>query len=983
MATLFDRQGPGKTPPGQGTPEGGQQAGETTEKPKKQGPDWLERVLHLKPGWIRRLVLVVLVVVVFFVLGTVISRLWTDYLWFQELGHTNVWSTPIVAKLLVSIFFGLLFFGFLYGNLALARKLAPRFRPVTEAADNNIIELITKQRWTGRLMLFASIVVAIIVAISYRSSWDEVMLFLNRQEFGYSDPLFGKDASFFVYTLPLWSVLVNFVGVTVLLTAIATIFTYVAERALVLTKRNRIAFAPHVKAHISGILALAMVAKAGDYMLQTWELDYSTRGVTFGASYTDVHAALPVLHFLAIVSLIAAALFLLNIRFKGWRLPIIAIGVMFLTWIFAGKVYPAIIQQYRVSPNEITMESEYIASNIEATRWAYGLDDFAEVPIEATTDLTAADIVANAATTDNIRLWEPRPALDTYSQIQEIRLYYAFNDVDVDRYVIDGRFRQVLISARELDQSQLQAQSQTWVNQHLVYTHGYGFVLSPVNEAGGKGLPVLLVSNIPPVTSTDLKITQPAIYYGELGNDFVLVKTNTDEFDYPQGDENKWNTYAGEGGVSIGSGARKLAFAFRFGSMKLLFSDALTPDSHIMFRRTLTERLHALAPFLAFDNDPYLVLRDDGTLVWMWDAYATTDRFPYSQPRANRTNYIRNAVKVVVDAYNGGVTLYQMDPDDAITNTWGRVYDGLFTPGDQMPADLRAHRRYPEDLYSMQAEVLATYHMDDPQIFYNKEDAWEIPMEIYGNSEIPVVPYYEVLALPGETEPESALLLPFAPLSKKNMTALLVARQDGEHYGELMVVTFPKNKLVFGPAQVEAQISNDPVISSQLTLWNQSGSQVIRGNLLVVPINESVMYFEPVYLQSEQSPIPDLTRVIVAYDDEVVMEPTLQEALIKIFGEGVSGTTTTISGPTTTEGPTTTTLPGTTTTTASPTTTVPGVTTTTTPGGVLPTDTAELIALANQYYEAALQAQKDGDWAEYGRLIDELGRVLEALAATR
>ena len=921
--------------------------------------------------------IIAIILVVFFGLGGLLSRVWTSYLWYQEVGYTNVFWTPILARLAVGAFFAVIFFALFYGSLWLARKISPRLLAVPETEEGNVFEWAAKRKWPGRLMLAVSILVAVLIGIIYSSRWEQVLLFVNRGDFGYADPLFGRDASFFVFTLPVWSMLVNFVGITLLFTFIATAFTYVVDRALVVNENNKIRLAPHVKAHLSAIFALAMVAKAADYMIQGWELDYSTRGVTFGASYTDVHATLPVLHFLAIVSLIAAVLFLVNIWYKGWRFPAIAIAVMLLTWAVAGKAYPAIIQQYRVSPNEISVESKYIGYNIEATRWALGLDEITHVSLEASTDLTAEDVNANSATIDNVRLWEPRPALSTYSQIQEIRLYYSFNDVDVDRYIIDGKYRQVLISARELDQTQLQEQSQTWVNKHLTYTHGYGFVLSPVNEAGGDGLPLLFVSNIPPTTDTDIAITRPEIYYGELGNDFVVVRTTSPEFDYPRGDTNVYTDYQGTGGVAIGSTTRQLAFSFRFNALKILFSNSLTEGSRIMYHRTIQERVQALAPFLAYDRDPYLVVRDDGSVVWMWDAYAITDRFPYSQPQANGLNYIRNSVKVVIDAYNGGVTFYQIDSDDPLANAWGRVFAGLFTPGDQMPEDLRRHMRYPEDLYSTQAAALATYHMTDPQIFYNKEDVWEIPMEIYAQQEIPVVPYYEVLALPGETEPEFALLLPFAPLSKMNMTALLVARQDGEQYGKLMVIDFPKNKLIYGPAQMEARISNDPVISSQITLWSQAGSQVIRGNLLVVPINQSVMYFEPVYLQAEQSPIPELTRVIAAYGDDIVMETTLKDALTKIFGEAIgTSTTTTAGGPTTTvpSGTTTTTVPSGTTTT----TTVPGGTTTTLPG-----DAAALISLANQHYQAAIEAQKRGDWGEYGRQIEELGKVLEALEALR
>jgi len=940
-------------------------------KPVKTG-----RILRLKPGPLRRATIIAIILVLVFGVGGFLSRIWTEYLWYQEVEQTTVFWTPLVARLAVGAFFAAVFFAVFYGSLWLARQISPRLLAV-RGAEDEVFELAARRRWPGRLMLIVSIIIAIVIGVIYSSRWEQVLLFLNRSDFGYADPLFGKDASFFVFTLPVWKMLVNFVGLTLLFTFIATTFTYVVDRAMVLNANNRVRLAPHVKAHLSVIFALAMVAKAGDYMMQSWALDYSERGAVFGASYTDVHASLPVLHFLAIVSLVAAALFVANIRYRGWRLPALAIVIMFLTWALAGKAYPAIIQQYRVSPNEISAETPYIANNIEATRWAYGLDKITNTPFAASTDLTADEVRANAATLDSVRLWEPRPALSTYSQIQEIRLYYSFQDVDVDRYVIDGEYRQVLVSARELDQSQLQKQSQTWVNKHLTYTHGYGAVVSPVNEAGGDGLPVLMVRDIPPRSDTDLQITRPEIYYGELGNDFVVVRTTSPEFDYPKGDTNVSATYVGEGGVSIGNKIRQAAFSFRFKTMKLFFSSSLTDDSRIMYRRTLKERVQALAPFLKYDSDPYLVIRDDGSLVWMWDAYTTTDRFPYSQPRADKTNYLRNPIKVVINAHDGRVTFYQVDGSDPLANAWGKVFEGLFTPGDQMPADLRQHVRYPEDMYSVQAEVLTIYHMKDPQIFYNKEDVWEIPTEIYGAEEIPVVPYYEVLALPGEDEPEFALLQPFAPLSKKNMASLLVARQDGENYGKLLLLDLPKDKLIFGPSQVEARVTNDPIISSQLTLWDQAGSEVIRGNLLVVPIGQSLMYFEPLYLQAQQSPIPELTRVIVAYGDDVVMEPTLGEALAKIFGEPVGpGSTTTTTGGTTT----TTTVPSTTTTS----TTTTSTTTTTTSGGTtttLTSDRAALIAQANQHYQAALEAQKGGDWGEYGRQLEELGKVLEALAA--
>ena len=659
---------------------------------------------------------------------------------------------------------------------------------------------------------------------------------------------------------------------------------------------------------------------------------------------------------------------------------------MFLTWALAGKAYPAIVQQYQVSPNEIVKESPYITNNIQATRVGFGVSKIQSVSFAANTDLTATAANANWPTLQNVRLWDPRPALDIYNQNQGLRLYYTFTDVDVDRYTIDGQLREVLVSARELDQNQLQPQAKTWVNEHLTYTHGYGAVVSPVNESTAQG-PQLFVKDIPPVSITSLKITKPQIYYGEVGNQFVVVKTASPEFDYPAGDQNVAAQYQGTGGVPIGSKIRQLAFSFRFASARLFFSNSLTKDSRIMFRRTIAERVKALAPFLQYDQDPYLVIRDDGSLVWMWDAYTTSTSFPNSQPLANDVNYMRNPVKVVIDAYSGAVTFYQVATSDVIANAWGKIYPGLFTPGDQMPADLRRHMRYPEDYYTAQAQVLTLYHMDDAQIFYNKEDAWEIPKELYSNGkdEVPVVPYYQMLALPGSTAPEFALLQPFAPLSKKNMTSLMIARQDGANYGQLTLLALPKDKLISGPSQVEARISGDPTISQQLTLWDQSGSQVIRGNLLVVPVGDAMMYFEPLYIQAAQNPIPQLERVIVVYSDKVVMALTLQDALQQVFGAQIGPTTPTTGGSTGTTTPgggTTTTTPGSSTSTTAPssstTTTTPGGSTTTT---TLGTTQQALIEQANQHYQAAIAAQKAGDWAEYGRQIDELGKVLAALAA--
>jgi uncharacterized protein len=949
---------------GQGSASGGE-GGRTASAPTP------------RPGsrWRRNLLIAVAAALVILLGAMALARFWTDLLWFGEVGYTQVFWTRIWARILVGVAGGIVFLAIFLVNILLARRLSPRLRLAGTSRGSDVLELVpTEDRVVRWIMVGISLVLAFFFGLGVSADWADTMAFLKQVPFGHTDPIFGLDASFFVFTLPFLRDLLALVVWAALLALAGTIVVYALDRALSFTEERRLVLAPHVKGHLSVLLAFLMLLKGADWLLSTWELDFSTRGVVFGASYTDVHAELPVLRFLAVISVVAAVILLVNIKYKGWRLPAASVGLVILVWLGAGQIYPSIVQSYRVSPNEIQMESPYIANNIAATRWSFGLDKVTSIPFPAMQQLTAADIARNTATIDNIRLWDTKPLLDAYTQLQEIRLYYRFTDVDVDRYSVDGGYRSVMLAARELDQNQLQEQAKTWVNQHLTYTHGFGVVVSPVNEVTSQGLPAFTIKDIPPQGATDLQILRPQIYYGEVGNEYVVVKTGAKEFDYPKGDANVFTTYEGSGGVGIGSILRQAAFSARFGTVKLLLSNYFTADSRIMYRRTISERVQAIAPFLQYDGDPYIVVRADGSLVWMWDAYTTTSRFPYSQPRSSGVNYIRNSVKVVIDAYNGGVTFYQFDPSDALCSTWAEVYPGLFKPASELPVDLRDHLRYPEDLYTMQAQVLATYHMLEPQVFYNKEDVWQIPKQLTGKDETPVAPYYVIMGLPGEPSEEFLLLQPFAPLDKKNMVAWMAARMDGDKYGQLVIYTFSKDKLVFGSEQVEARISNDPVISGQLTLWDQAGSSVIRGNLFVIPIEDSILYVEPLYLQASQSPIPELTRVIVSYEDRVSMQPTLAEALDDIFSGG---------GTTTTSGDTTTTTPGssTTTTQAPPTstTTVP-VTTTTTPGTALPTDRASLIALAQQHYDAALAAQRAGDWTEYGRQIDELGRVLTALS---
>jgi uncharacterized membrane protein (UPF0182 family) len=576
---------------------------------------------------------------------------------------------------------------------------------------------------------------------------------------------------------------------------------------------------------------------------------------------------------------------------RDWKLSLSGFGLWLVAAVLAGFLYPAVVQRLIVQPAELDRERPFIEHNIRLTRLAYGLDRIQEVLLPGEETVTPEEIAANPDTLRNIRLWDPEPLLATYNQIQSIRLYYEFVGVDVDRYTIDGQYRQVMLSARELSPDRLPAEAQTWVNRRLQFTHGYGVAMSPVNELTPEGLPTFLVQDVPP--KGVLNITRPEIYFGEKVSEYVIARTRTPEFDYPKGDENVYASYAGNVGVSMGDFFRRLVFAIRFGDLNILLSDAIEPRSLILYHRNVAERVQKLAPFLLLDRDPYLVAAD-GALYWIADAYTHTDRYPYSQPyrdEANRTyNYLRNSVKAVVNAYDGSTTLYVADPDDPILRAWMRVFPGLFRPLDEMPASLRPHLRYPQDLFTAQADLYATYHMQDSRVFYNKEDLWTAPKEIYLKETVSMAPYYIIMRLPGEAEAEYVLIRPYTPPDKNNMITWLAARSDGEHYGNLLALRYPKDKLVFGPMQVEARIDQDPVISEQVTLWDQAGSQVLRGNMMVIPIGASNLYVEPLYLQAAESRMPEIKRVILVSGNRVVMQPSVEASLKALLGDAVAVT---------------------------------------------------------------------------------------------
>jgi uncharacterized membrane protein (UPF0182 family) len=637
---------------------------------------------------------------------------------------------------------------------------------------------------------------------------------------------------------------------------------------------------------------------------------------------------------------------------RNWPIPA-AIALYALVSI-GGEGYASVLQRFSVTPNEQARETPFIEHNIAATRRAFALDTVDVRPLSGDARLTPEDITRNAATLQNVRLWDHAPLLETFGQIQEIRTYYDFVSVDNDRYQIDGALRQVMLSGRELNSASLPAR--TWVNERLTFTHGYGLTLGPVNQVTSEGLPVLFVRNLPPETIPDLKVDEPSLYFGELSNDYVIVRTRTPEFHYPRGDDNETTQYTGRGGVPLGSLWRKLLFALRFGSYQILLSDDIGPESRILFNRNIRERVERIAPFLALDRDPYLVLAE-GKLYWLFDAYTTSNRYPYSTP-AGRVNYIRNSVKFVIDAYNGTTTAYLADSNDPIAATFARTFPDTFKPLAEMPASIREHVRYPEDIFAIQAQVFSTYHMTQPAVYYNREDQWEIPTVDEGAERNPMQPYYTIMRLPGEKDAEFIQMLPFTPRRRDNLAAWLVARSDGEHYGHLRVFEFPKQKLVFGPRQVVARIAQDQVISPQITLWNQQGSQVIWGTLMVIPIEESLIYIRPLYLRAQGGRIPELTRVIVAYENRIVMEETLEEGLARLFATGPGRPPV----PQDTRAPE---APATPQTAQAP------------PSG----DGAlsSLAVEAQRHYERAVQAQRAGDWATYGEELRQLGQVLDRM----
>jgi uncharacterized membrane protein (UPF0182 family) len=913
--------------------------------------------------------------------AAVAGHIYTDWLWFGEVGLRAVFWKRFVIALVLWLLGATVFFALVYGSVVVARRLAPRYRPV-EGVD--VLEVVHERAfvWTRRVGLVVALAGALIAGSAAAGSWLLVARYLDGVPFGVRDPIFHNDLSLYVFRLPLWQGVVAWLFPTLFTALVVSVLAHLALGGLeilshpprvqrterefasipppvlvadTVTRLRGLRAEPHAVAHLSALVAALFVVGAAGYLLRTWMLLYSTAGVVFGAGYTDLHVRLPLLYAMAALCLALAGALVYNaVRRRSLRWPPLAFAAWLAALFVLLVVVPAAFQALVVNPNQLARERPYLSYNLAATRDAYALKGVSQTSYPLAGDLTAAKLKADRGTVRNIRLWDPQVLLRSYGQLQELRPYYSFSTVSVDRYQVNGAYTQTMLAPRELRRAGLPAQAQTWVNQHLTYTHGYGVALSAVNQVASGGAPDFLVQDVPMVWSApSLAVAQPRIYFGLLGTDYVLVRTRDAEFDYPGPKGDVYTRYSGSGGIPISSWLDRVAFMFRFADLRFLTTTSITAQSRVIIYDELRARLAAAAPFLQFDRDPYMVIAG-GRLLWIADAYTTTRLIPYSQPDGG-LNYIRNAVKVVVDAFDGTMTFYAFDPADPLLRTYARMFPGMFHPASAMPPALLTHVRYPQDLFGVQSRLFATYHVTDPGLLYNKGDQWAIPSNVAISGSGPMSAYYMIMRLPGQAREEFVLILPFAPNDRPNMISWLGAQSDAPHYGRAVSFTFPADRNVYGPAQVEAAINQDPTISAQRTLWGQEGSHVIFGNLLTVPIADSLLYVQPLYLQSSTTQLPQIQRVIVFYrassavprlptgqQQNVVMAPTLGEALAAIFGGGQGGGTA---------------------------------------GGPVSGAAAPLIARASAEYAAAQAALRAGDLVTFGRQIQALGRTLEQLRA--
>ncbi|MCG8554281.1 MAG: UPF0182 family protein [Proteobacteria bacterium] len=882
-----------------------------------------------------------------------LAHFYIDYQWFRSVGHEDVFVTLLSTKAWLGAGVGLVTLALLLANLQFALRASAGLTSA-KLTDPDGIPRVDLGQAAKRLVLPMSIAIGLVSMLSNLAKWDLWLKFSHAMEFGTADPIFDRDVGFYLFRLPLLETLTGLFLWTVGFIALTSGAVYLMRGAIA-SSVGQISVHPRARHHLAVLAGLFFLGLACDTYLDAYGLLYSELGPMTGASYADVNARLPALRVKAAVALLAGGVLVYAILQTRPAYFAAAFAGYIATHVLGVGLYPYLVHRFNVVPNEFEKESPYLQHNITATRAAYGLENVLERELSGEIALTRQDIERNEPTVANIRLWDHQPLLDTFAQIQEIRTYYEFASVDNDRYEIEGRLRQTMLSPRELSTQSLP--NRTWINERFTFTHGYGLTLGPVNEATNEGLPVLMIKDIPPgATQASVTVTRPSIYYGELSNDHVFVGTRTREFNYPSGEGNVYSEYDGKGGITIGSWLMRAAVASRIGSVKLLLSQDVDGDSRMLLYRNINERVRKIAPFLDYDSDPYMVVRHDGTLVWILDAYTTSDRYPYAKSAAKRVNYIRNSVKVVVEAYDGSVTFYAVDDKDPVLRMWRSVFPETFRGLSEMPADVRSHLRYPERIFELQTQMFTVYHMGEPALLYNREDQWEVPLISRGESREQMHPYYTIMKLPGEESEEFILMLPFTPKSKDNLAAWMVARSDGDKLGHLVVYRFPKDRLVFGPQQIINRINQDADISRQISLWDQRGSEALFGTLLVIPIEESLIYVRPLYLRSAGGRIPELKRVIVVYENKIAMEPSLSAAMDAIFPpDGRSPAPQA----------------------ASAREAVATAQRANTSKAILKSEPLAVQAL--QHFERAIRSQREGNWAEYGQALARVEALLREL----
>jgi uncharacterized membrane protein (UPF0182 family) len=875
---------------------------------------------------------------------SLISGFLQKWLWMRQLGYQAIfwriwfikWSLFIVSFLCV--------FVYLVVNFRLVKGMPPKQLRVPVSVNSNMRvsrytsgQQVSPAIWTISYVLLSGFI-ALMFALSFYPKWDEYLRFRWGGATGITDPIYHTDVGFYLFRLGFYKLLEESLLALAFLAVVLISVTYIWSGAFRVVATRRVQVERRTVGHLSVLVAVFFAVWAWGYYLDRYELMYSTMGVVYGVGYTAYHVTRVCLWIMFFASIGLAVATLVNLFVRKFMALVSIVAGYFILYFIVLIILPALVQKYWVEPSELERETPYLKHNIGFTRKAFQLDRIEEKRYPSLTDLALSDISRDQDTIDNIRLWDWRPLLQTYRQTQEIRLYYEFYDVDVGRYHLSDGYHQVMLSARELA-AELPPKAQTWVNERLQFTHGYGLVMNFVSKQTGGGFPEYVIENVPPESSEGLDVNQPAIYYGEKMPGYRIVATKIKEFDYPKGNENVYTSYQGKGGIVLDGFWKRLLFAWTQSDINILITSYLNPDSRIQIWRRVRERVGKIAPFLELDRDPYLVL-SEGKLYWIQDAYTTSDQFPYSEPYSGawkQINYIRNSVKAVVDIYDGSVSFYVMDPKDPVLNVYRRAWPEVFKDLSTISVDLKKHLRYPEDLFNIQADMYRIYHMVDVQVFYNQEDLWTFSQEKYAGTPVRLQPYYILMRLPGTKVLEYLIMTPFTPQSRDNMIAWMAAKCDFPEYGHILVYQLPKEKLTLGPIQIEAMIDQNPLISEQLSLWDQRGSRVIRGNLVVIPIDNSFLYVEPVYLTAEGTDIPQLKRIIVISGDKVAMEPTLDQAIAAVFGQAAP---------------------------KQPTVSVP--------------EEKSSLILAREQLQKAQKALEQGQWQEFGKAMEELSKILNA-----